>query len=95
MKQILSLIAFSSALIIACTGTTSCSNKANAPEKQAPAKAKEDTTDTAGQPEDIFSNKNQIGLNGMITTSPQNNVTITPTMAGSIQNIYVFTGTFI
>lgn len=61
MKQILSLIAFSSALIIACTGITSCSNKANAPEKQAPApakaKAKEDTTDTAGQPEDIFSNK--------------------------------------
>lgn len=97
MKQILSLIAFSSALIIACTGTTSCSNKANAPEKQAPAqaKAKEDTTDTAGQPEDIFSNKNQIGLNGMITTSPQNNVTITPTMAGSIQNIYVFTGDYV
>lgn len=97
MKQILSLIAFSSALIIACTGITSCSNKANAPEKQAPAqaKAKEDTTDTAGQPEDIFSNKNQIGLNGMITTSPQNNVTITPTMAGSIQNIYVFTGDYV
>lgn len=97
MKQILSLIAFSSALIIACTGITSCSNKANAPEKQAPAQAnaKEDTTDTAGQPEDIFSNKNQIGLNGMITTSPQNNVTITPTMAGSIQNIYVFTGDYV
>lgn len=34
MKQILSLIAFSSALIIACTGTTSCSNKANAPESR-------------------------------------------------------------
>lgn len=31
----------------------------------------------------------------MITTSPQNNVTITPTMAGSIQNIYVFTGDYV
>lgn len=97
MKQILSLIALSSAFVIACTGTMSCSNKANTPAESAPVtpKEKEDTTETAEQTEDVFSNKDQISLNGTITTSPQNNVTITPTMGGSIQNIYVFTGDYV
>lgn len=97
MKQIVFFIAFSSALIMAGTGATSCTNKENTPAESAPAKEKEkeDTTETAGQTEDIFSNKNQISLNGMITTSPQNNVTITPTMGGSIQSIHVFTGDYV
>ena len=95
MKQIVFFIAFSSALIMAGTGATSCTNKENTPAESASAKEKEDTTETAGQTEDIFSNKNQISLNGMITTSPQNNVTITPTMGGSIQSIHVFTGDYV
>ena len=78
MKQIVFFIALSSALIMAGTGATSCTNKENTPAESAPAKEKEDTTETAEQTEDIFSNKNQISLNGMITTSPQDNVTITP-----------------
>lgn len=96
MRQILSLIAFSSVLIIACTGTTSCSNKTNTPAGPAPIAQKDkDTTETAEKPEDIFSEKKHISLNGVITTSPQNHHTITLTMGGSIQGIYVFTGDYV
>lgn len=96
MKRILSLIALSSAFMIACTMTMSCSNKANTPAEPAPAPAKEkDSAKTAEKPEDIFSDKKHISLNGVITTSPQNHHTVTLTMGGSIQSISVFTGDYV